>query len=380
MNRSDSDRYQSLPPAALSQQILKYEHSSSLRIPETDVLVCAPNWFGDSIISMTAVQAFKAKIPNTRITVMAPQQLACLWWMNLEVDAVIPMKKTVGGILEAAKIVKAGCFDEAFVLPHSLRAALIPFLKRVPVRWGLKGYHRGPLLTHPLTWTRRNGRNHQIFEYLTIMGLTEERQVPLPRLVLSNEAVTYCWKHLLESGWIFENPADPSKSGSSVLVGLIPGAARGKAKQWPPEYFAETGRELVRETGCKILVFGTSDEISLCRRVTDRIGTHALNLAGKTSIPELAAMLSFCKAVVTNDSGGMHLAAAVGTPVVAIFGATDPNQTAPLGSGNRIVQPNGVQGSRRIKRNDSKAEKALCSIKPGIVSREVTPILASAYP
>jgi heptosyltransferase-2 len=353
-----------------------YDDDQCLPIPGQDILVCTPSWLGDSIMAMPAVQALKVRIPYVRITVLTPENLTPLWRMNPDVDAVIPLRKTLRGILETASVVKTGCFDEAFVLTHSIRAAFIPFLERIPVRWGLKGYHRGPLLTHAVERDKPSRRKHQLFEYLDIMGLKEEKRIQLPRLFLNHDAMNYCWKHLYDSGWVY--PRSENRIGDPIpVVGLIPGAARGRSKQWPAEHFAEVGRRLSSEGQCGVIVFGTSGELSLCRKIADRIGQRVLNMAGKTSLTELAAMLSACSAVVTNDSGGMHLAAAVGAPVVAVFGATDPARTAPINRNHCILQPDGVEKSRSIKRNSARSREVLRRISPEQVLNAVLKALSS---
>jgi heptosyltransferase-2 len=353
-----------------------YDDDRCLPIPGQDILVCTPGWLGDSIMAMPAVQALKVQIPHVRITALTPENLVPLWRMNPDVDAVIPMRKTLRGLRKAASTVKAGCFDEAFVLSHSVRTALIPFLDKIPVRWGLKGYRRGPLLTHGVPRNDHARRKHQLFEYLDVMGLNEEKQIQLPRLFLSQEAMAYAWKHLHESGWIYK-PSGNGRKDPMPLVGLIPGAARGRSKRWPGEHFAAVGRSLVSGGDCRVIVFGTPAELPLCRSVTERIGRRVLNMAGKTSLTELAALLSLCSAVVTNDSGGMHLAAAVGAPVVAVFGSTDPSRTSPVNRNHCILQPDGIKKSKAIKRNSAEARRALHRISPDTVLEAVGKILSS---
>jgi lipopolysaccharide heptosyltransferase II len=149
---------------------------------------------------------------------------------------------------------------------------------------------------------------------------------------------------------------------AAPCIGLLPGAARGPSKRWPAERFAEVGRRLASERGLRIAVFGSAGEAAICREVADGIGGAAACLAGRTSLPELTALLAGCRAVVSNDSGGMHLAAAAGTPVVAIFGLTDPAVTGPIGAAHRVVAAAGVTRARAIPRHSEEAERALRSV------------------
>lgn len=328
-----------------------------------DILVCGPNWLGDSIMAMPSVQAFKTRYPRSSITLLVKESLAPLWRMNPDVAAIIPLKKNLRGVLEASRVVKAGCFDEAFVLSHSFRSAVIPFLQRIPLRFGLAGYGRGPLLTHPVN---RNGEcktKHMLFEYMDVMGLMVEDRVQMPQLALPHEALSSAWQRLYSSDWIYRDRRSTEKE-VLPLVGLVPGAARGPSKQWPASHFVTLGQRLVRGGNHRVMVLGGPEEKELGERITGEIGPEALNVAGGTTIEEFAALLSMCNAVVANDSGGTHLAAAVGVPVAAIYGITDPAVTGPIGEGHRIIQ-NGVDHKdRRIEKVSHEAEEVLESIRP----------------
>jgi heptosyltransferase-2 len=150
------------------------------------------------------------------------------------------------------------------------------------------------------------------------------------------------------------------------LVGLIPGAARGPSKRWPAEHFAEIGKRLAEDRGASLLIFGAPSEFELCGSVAKRVGTRAQNYAGKTSLPEWAALLKSCDLVVCNDSGGMHLASALGTPVVAVYGMTDPAKTGPLGANARVIQDEGAR-ARDIAQDSAEAEKRLAALAPARV-------------
>jgi heptosyltransferase-2 len=335
-----------------------------------DILVCGPNWLGDSIMAMPAVQAFKERYPRTNITLLVKESLVPLWRMNPDVFAAIELKKNLRGVFEASRVVKAGCFDEAFVLSHSFRSAVVPFLQRVPLRFGMAGYGRGPLLTHPVKRNKACKPRHMLFEYMDVMGLRAECRVQLPQLVLPHEAISKAWQRLYSSDWIYRHRRSAEKE-VLPLVGLVPGAARGISKQWPEHHFAALGQRLARDGNHRVLVLGSPQEQALGDRVAEAIGPEVLNLAGETSIEEFAALLSMCTAVVANDSGGMHLAAAVGVPVAAIFGLTDPAVTGPIGKGHRIIQNGATQKKRSIDRNSSEARNTLESIGPERVLHEV---------
>jgi len=330
-------------------------------MPE-NVLICGTNWLGDSIMSMPAIQRFREKFPSCRITMLVKPQLIDLWGLHPCVDGAATMLEGVSGAFKTAGRLAECCFDTAFIFPNSFRSALVPFLAGVHSRQGFAGHQRRWMLTEVVYPPEHADRMHQAWEYLEIMDVANDWHGPLiPRLNVPETGVARA-KDLLGpgkyKGWI----------------GLMPGAAYGPAKRWPAEYFAEVGKTLGK-SGYGLLVMGSGVEADLCAGVAGSIGQNALNLAGRTSIPELAAMLGLCRVVVTNDSGGMHLAAATGTSVVAVFGITDPSKTGPLGQRCRVIFDEGVNRSRDIERSSSEAEASLRSIKPQRIIEAVESLL-----
>jgi heptosyltransferase-2 len=291
-------------------------------------------------------------------------KLEALWRMHSAVDEVIEMNVGLAGVVKTAKTVRSRKFEGALVFPNSFRSALIPYLARVPVRVGMVGHGRVWMLTNVVRAPVRSDRRHQLWEYLEIAGVADATQIPeQPRLTIPETALSQARGRL-------------AAFGGKQWIGLIPGAARGPSKQWPPEHFVEVGRTLVSRTPCHLVVFGTQNEVGLCQRVTDGIGRNVLNVAGETSIAEFAALLSQCRLAIANDSGGMHLASAVGSRIVAVFGLTDPEKTGPMGTGHQVIchDQNGPH-SRDIKRDSREAREALRAITPDIIIKEVIELL-----
>lgn len=324
------------------------ESPSLVRGPR--VLVCGVNWIGDSVMSMPALQAYRRAHPSASVSLLIKRSLIPLWKLHGMPDEILTLEEGWGGTLRTVRRVKQGKFTEAFVLPHSFRSALIPWLAGVPVRTGLHGHWRDAMLTRVIRPQGAPGREHQAYEYMDLM-VPEAAQagLDLPRLRVPDPVLAAA------RGQLAAAPAP--------RVGLMPGAARGPSKQWPAGHFIELGRRLCAENGCGIVVLGVTREAGLCEHVATSIGPAALNLAGKTSLAEWIAMLSLCDVVVANDSGGMHLAAAVGTPVVALYGITDPGKTGPLGRACRVLQNSDVR-NRDVPRNSPEALKSLASITP----------------
>ena len=325
-----------------------------------NLLVCGPNWLGDSIMSMPAIQSLRRRRPSCRITLLVKPKMEDLWRMHPAVADVVTMREGIGGLRRTVGTVGMGKFDASLIFPNSFRSALVPYLARVPVRAGMRGHWRDWMLTHVVDAPGEPARRHQQWEYLEIAGMADETAEPeAPHLSVPDTIVAGTRERL-------------AAAGKGVWVGLIPGAARGPSKQWPPEHFIETGRGLTSKSGCRILILGTSSEAELCGRVAEGIGRAALNVAGETTLAEFAALLEQCRVVVANDSGGMHLAAAVGTPVVALYGLTDPGKTGPLGAGHRVIRHDESGPSARdIARDSSEARDALRAIAPEIVCRSV---------
>lgn len=320
------------------------------------ILICGTNWLGDSIISMPAVQLFKKQHPATAISILVKPALKEIWEMHSAIDEVITFAPDKKGTFAIASILREQSFDTAYIFPNSFRSALIPYVARIKQRRGLTGKWRSLMLTD-IVKTSSGDSQHQLYEYFNILDIEYESESIIPELTVKAEVL----KSLKESFSLVQ---------SKRYAAVIPGAARGDSKRWPDDYFAEVGRYLI-DNGMKLLILGSTGERELCQTVADSCGTGAVNLAGKTSLSEFAGVLSLCELTVCNDSGGMHLAAAVGSKVVAVFGLTDPVKTGPIGNKSSIVTAEGVEVSRDIPRSSIDAAECLRSIKPERVIEKI---------
>ncbi len=325
------------------------------------VLACAVNWLGDSVMTMPALQAFCVRHPDVRLTLLAKPSLIPLWSLCGAAPSCIALEPGLAGMGRAVRAMAARRFEAAYVLPNSFRSALAPFLARVPDRVGAAGHARAWMLTRVVH--HEAAMRHQALEYYRILGLPMPDAPEPARLTIPKEAAERWAERLGVVG------------DRTPLAALIPGAARGPSKRWPPEHFAEVGRRLAA-AGARVLVLGGPDERELGRAVADGAGSGARCLAGETSLPDLAVVLSLCRVAVANDSGGMHLAAAAGARVVAVFGLTDPRRTGPLGPGHVIFRPDGAAGARDIARDSTAARSALDSIVPDSVAAAAAGMLA----
>jgi len=330
---------------------------------ENGVVVCVPNWLGDGVMALPAVGAFRKRHPTRTITILAKPSAGALWDMTGLADAFVVLEPGSRGTFRAARALRHAGSDEAYVLPNSMRSALIPFLGGVARRRGTAGHHRRALLSDIVEYPDDVRSGHQWKEAMHIMRCPVEMEPQAPLLTPSQELLADCREEWERRGLTDQAP-----------VGLIPGAARGAAKRWPAEHFIELGRRLAGRHA--LVLFGTSSEAQDIDRMAKAIGGNAVSVAGQTSLENFAGMLALCRAIVANDSGGMHLAAAVGTPVVAIFGMTDSKKTGPLGTGHVVLRAS-EEGARDIWPDAPEAIACLRALGPDRVHDAVVQVLGS---
>jgi heptosyltransferase-2 len=307
-------------------------------------------------MAMPALTALRKRLPHARITLLAKPSVAPVWSLFPGLEGIITLKKGLMGMLDTISKVKAGQFDFAFILPNSFRTAWIPWLAGIPGRRGVPGQNRCWMLTESVQLSTSARVGHQSLEMAEILHLAVDRLEAPP--------------------FLFVPGADRERANRLLPAGrpcvvFFPGASYGPAKRWPAERFALVGTRLVAEHGCSILILGGRADKPICDEVAGRIGGGAINLAGETDLIELAGLLGACRAVVANDSGGMHLAAGLGVAVVGIFGLTDPVKTAPVGTRNRVLCAEGVIRSRDIARDSLEARTAMESISVETVYQAV---------
>ncbi|MDD5676422.1 MAG: lipopolysaccharide heptosyltransferase II [Kiritimatiellae bacterium] len=332
--------------------------SASGERPDPAALIVGVNWLGDSLMTMPAIQAWRRAHPGARLVMLVKPKLKPLWTLHPAVDEVWELPPGVRALAAMVRAVRARKFETAFVLPHSFRSALVPFLARVPRRIGPPGHGRDWMLTQVIASGPGAGHEHQCYEYSGLLGAECGNEAPRLRLTLELVARAGALLGTSETGWI----------------AVMPGAAYGPAKRWPAERFAAAGRLLKGRLKCNIVALGSAEERALCEAVAHGVGPGSLNLAGQTAIPELAAVLAKCVLALTNDSGGMHLATAMGVPVVSVFGITDPARTGPMGTAARALQDS-VLRSRDIRRDAPEARASLLRIAPEQVAEAAMDLL-----
>jgi len=313
------------------------------------ILICGLNWLGDAILAMPALQVLHFHHADAEITILSPPSLTPLWEMHQAPSQILTLPPKGRSLRPTLQALRELNIETAYILPHSFRSVLPPFLAGIPQRIGLPGHFpRDIMLTEVRRVMGGPGRIHQVYEMLDLFFPDQHRRAFAPPKLTVPTEIREAMKAKLAS---LPKP----------WITVIPGAARGPSKQWPAERYAEAAAQLVAQTGGSIITLGTKKEQAACQQVAAASAPNGLNLAGETTMQELAAVLSLSSLSLCNDSGGMHLAAALGTPVVALFGITDPDSTGPLGQHIRILQ-HAIKRSRNIPRWSAEAQKALAAI------------------
>jgi len=295
------------------------------------ILVRGVNWIGDAVMTVPAVRALRKAYPEAEISMLLKPSVAPLFEKDPRIDEVILYEERYRGIgkLWLSYLLRKKKFSKAILFQNAFDAALVAFLAGIPERIGYDRDGRGILLTKKIPCDRDDRRIHHIRYYLNLLeGAGMQVEYSDPCIYLSLDERLAARKRLVH----LRRP----------ILGVNPGATFGSAKRWFPDRFAEVANWFIEDSGGSVVIFGGTNEVETAEEISKVIGIQregraALNLAGATSLRELLALVSECDVFVTNDSGPMHVAYAVGTPLVAIFGSTDPALTGPAGEGNVVL-------------------------------------------
>jgi heptosyltransferase-2 len=290
-----------------------------------NLLVRGVNWIGDGVMTLPALRSLRKALPGTSISLLVKNWVSPIFENSPDIDEIIIYGDNHSGLIGRLKLShmlhKKG-FCSAILLQNALDAALLTFLARIKRRIGYRRDGRGLLLTDPVTVPGNKDKVHQIFYYLNLLeqiGIRAEYSYPYIYLTLDERLRA---RELL-------------KGMKRPILGINPGATYGSAKRWFSERFAEVANWFISDTGGSTVVFGGKSEVGIAdeifRKMIPEFRTPGsmLSLAGNTSLRDLISLISECDVFLTNDSGPMHIAYAVRTPLVAIFGSTDPGLTGP---------------------------------------------------
>jgi heptosyltransferase-2 len=290
------------------------------------ILVRTPNWLGDAVMALPALAALEKAFPRASVALLAHIRVAGLFGLEKRTEGVISYEpqgvhRGVRGISKLAGELKRERYDLAVVFPNSFSSAWMAFLAQARQRVGYVSEGRGRLLTIRIRLRKDHRQRHLSEGYLDLIrALGIGCDAVVPKVALSPDIKKEGKRFLRERGVL----------PGMKLIGFGPGATYGEAKRWDTERFGDMGRRLVRKS-YEVILLGVKEEHGLCEDIRQKIGKGAVNLAGDTDLRRLAGVLAHCAAFVSNDTGAMHLAAALGLPVVALFGSTSPEWTRPLG-------------------------------------------------
>ena len=303
--------------------------------PPASLLVRATNWLGDAVMTTPALAGVRGAFPGARIALLAKPRVAELFRHHPDVDEVIVYERPgrhegASGRLRLGGELRRRRFDAALLLQNAFDAALLAFLARIPERAGYPTDGRRLLLSLPVPLTHDILQRHEVEYYLCLLdGLGVPRpDPPVLKLFVTDEERAGIATRLAYLGF---EPGAP-------IVAINPGATYGSAKRWYPDRFAAVADALSEEWGAAIVVVGSPAEAPLAGEIEAATRRGVVNLAGKTTVREMMALLSLSSFLVTNDSGPMHIGAALGVPLVAIFGPTDWRRTSPWTDRARIVR------------------------------------------
>jgi heptosyltransferase-2 len=295
------------------------------------ILIVAPSWVGDALLSQSLLALLKQGNPDAAIEVLAPAWALPIFRRMPQVTDTIESPFTHGELalrqrMRLGRALRARQYDLAYVLPNSFKSALVPLFARVPRRIGFIGEARRLLLTDARRLDKRAlPRMVQRFASLAgASGAPLAAELPVPRLHVPP----------LERERLF---AELGLVHPARLVCLCPGAEYGPAKRWPTEYFGELARSLAL-AGHAVWAVGSAAERGLGEAIRASSGGAVMNLCGRTTLDQAVVVLSAADMVVTNDSGLMHVAAALDRPLVALYGSSSPEFTPPLSARARVLK------------------------------------------
>jgi heptosyltransferase-2 len=320
----------------------------------SNILIRATNWVGDAVMCLPALHAIRQRFPEAHITILAKSWVADLYAQESFTNRMLmcDAKPWWTMVLE----LRRHRFDCAILLQNAFGAAWVAAAAGIPARIGYNRDGRGFLLTRAVKVPKRGEiPRHQRFYYLELLRRA--------RLI-----------DALPAGNIKITPQTSVRNPKRV-IGISPGAAYGTAKRWLPERFAEAASELANARGAALALFGSRAEHPLCEQIAQMLHGHDVtNYAGRTTLEQFIELAARCELFLTNDSGAMHIASALGVPTVAIFGATDDEATGPTGPHARVVREQ-VECSPCLLRECPIDHRCMTRISAGRVVEEALALL-----
>ena len=298
-------------------------------------LIVGPAWIGDMVMAQTLFKVIMRRYPKSTIDVLAPAWTLPILARMPEVTRAIELPFGHGDLrlreqYQFAKTLRSENYEHAIILKNSFKSALIPFWAKIPRRTAWRGEMRYGLIND----MRKLDKNKYplMIQRFMALGLPRNLKIPtdkaiFPRLIVNSESVNQTLQSL------------NIQLSDKPILALCPGAEYGPAKRWPAEHFAAVANEKIRQ-GWQVWIFGSSKEADLTAEIQAKTNNQCVNFAGAANLAQAVDLLSLAQAVVTNDSGLMHVAAALQKPTIAIYGSSSPKFTPPLGDKVKIMSLN----------------------------------------
>jgi heptosyltransferase-2 len=310
------------------------------------ILVRGANWIGDAVMSIPALREVRRVFPDSHITMHTRSWADGLFGESDLIDELVTFDKhrwPIKDVYDNSQFLRDDKFDLAILLPNSFESALTSYLTRIPRRIGYNKDVRGLLLTDPVAVPEWKGRLHEVFYYLHLIAEVERRvlgrtsvstTMPECRLDVPDERKTGARTMLSAAG----------VSDSRKTVVMITGSANAPGKRWPTENFAALNHKIQADLASNVVLVGSNDDAPVAAKVASLCDRPPIDLTGQTTLGEAAAILSVADLVISNDTGLAHVAAAVGTRTLVIFGPTNPETTRPFSPLAHVLQKKGMNG------------------------------------
>ena len=306
------------------------------------ILIRGTNWVGDAVISIPAMREIRRIFPNAHISLLVRPWVRDIYSAVEFVDEILEYDKGgvhrgLSGFRRLIADLRRRHFDLAILLQNAFEAAFIAWCARIPERIGYARDGRGPLLTRACKVDAAVEDLHQAFYYLGILyalGLLdacpwEQREYSLPLGIGIRDEDRDAAREMLRSGGVRQG---------QIVVGINPGAFYGEAKRWLPDRYARVADALAWQYQAQIVIFGSPNDLPVVKEVAAHMKHSSLILAGRTTLGQLMGLIKECHLLITNDSGPMHLAAALDVPQLAIFGSTSEIATGPLSPKAKVIK------------------------------------------
>ena len=301
------------------------------------VVVRAPNWVGDVVMSVPALRRLRRVLPDAQITIAARPGTADIFMEADFIDDVLIFERSgIASVWNQISEWRRRRFDLAVLFQNAFEAALIAALARVPLRAGYDTERRSFLLTNPIPQPEWKNQRHESFYYSNIVGELERLLSGLSSIekIETRFGLEVSAERKQRAGQLLHEQG--ARAGAPLVL-LCPGSINSRAKRWPAEAYAALGDRLI-DSRRQVLLIGSADEAEVTQEVTNRMRRKPTVLTGKTSLDQITAVLSLVDLVVTNDTGPAHIAAALGRPTLVIFGPTNPLTTRPFAPEAEILR------------------------------------------